>query len=84
MPLPRALAKLTSSAARVLALHGRGTLAKDAWADAVIFDPEKTWTYRAAASRSKSKNSPFDGWTMQGVVRWTVSEGRVVFDADAG
>ena len=82
MPLPRAVALLSSAPARVLALAGRGTLAPGALADAVIFDPAERWTYRAAASRSKSKNSPFDGWEMQGAVRWTVSAGAVVFRSD--
>ncbi len=82
MPLVRALAKLTSSAARVLSLTGRGTLVPGSFADAVVFDPEASWTFRAAHSRSKSKNSPFDGSLMAGAVRWTVSEGAVVFSGE--
>jgi dihydroorotase len=50
-----------------------------AFADAVIFDPAKKWTFRASESRSKSKNTPFDGWEMQGQVAATISEGRVVY-----
>jgi hypothetical protein len=41
--------------------------------------PEPEWTYRAKEGRSKSRNTPFDGWTMQGKVRWTISEGRVAY-----
>lgn len=81
MPLARVLALLSTEPARVLNLTGRGTLAPGSWGDVVIFDPAATWTYRAAASRSRSKNSPFDGWEMLGKVRWTVSEGRIAFDA---
>jgi dihydroorotase len=47
--------------------------------DVVIFDPTAEWTYRATESKSKAKNTPFDGWAMLGKVRWTVSEGRVVY-----
>ena len=47
----------------------------------VIFDRNAEWTYRATESKSKAKNTPFDGWAMQGKVRWTVSEGRVVYAA---
>jgi dihydroorotase len=54
------------------------------FADVVIFDPKAEWVFRAKDSRSKSKNTPFDGWTMQGRVRWTISEGRVVFRSMAG
>jgi dihydroorotase len=51
------------------------------FADVVVFDPKAEWTYRATESKSKAKNTPFDGWTMLGKVRWTVSEGRVVYNA---
>ena len=47
--------------------------------DVVIFDPKAEWIYRATDSKSKAKNTPFDGWTMQGKVRWTISEGRIVY-----
>lgn len=82
MPLARVLALLTAEPARVFSLAGRGSLAKGAWADAVIFDPATAWTFHAAVSRSKSKNTPFDGWAMQGAVRWTISEGRIAYVAD--
>lgn len=81
MPLHRVLALLSAEPARVLALSGRGTLATASWGDVVVFDPAQRWTYRAAESRSRSKNSPFDGWEMRGQVRYTISEGRVAFDA---
>jgi dihydroorotase len=28
---------------------------------------------------SKARNTPFDGWTMQGKIRWTISEGRIAY-----
>ena len=37
------------------------------------------WTYRAAEGKSKSKNTPFEGWTMQGKVQWTISDGRIAY-----
>ena len=81
MPLMRVLALFTAEPARVFGLAGRGSLAPGAWADAVIFDPAERWTFHADASCSKSKNTPFDGWAMQGAVRWTISEGRVAYAA---
>jgi len=48
----------------------------------VIFDPQAQWTYHARETRSKSHNTPFDGWTMQGKVRWTISEGRVAYKSE--
>ena len=79
MPLGAVLALLTSRPAAALGLHGRGSLTVGAAGDVVVFDPAEKWVFRAADSKSKSKNTPFDGWEFQGRVRLTVSEGRVVF-----
>ncbi|HUA90921.1 MAG TPA: dihydroorotase [Terracidiphilus sp.] len=79
MPLGRVLSLLSAQPAALLNLKGRGTLAVGSYADVVLFDPKAEWTYRATESKSKAKNTPFDGWTMQGKVRWTVCEGRVVY-----
>jgi dihydroorotase len=81
LPLGRVLSLLSAQPAALLNLKGRGTLAAGSFADVVIFDPKQEWTFRAKDSRSKSKNTPFDGWTMQGRVLWTISEGRVVYKA---
>ncbi len=79
MPLGRVISLLSAQPAALLGLKGRGTLTVGSCADAVIFDPKAEWTYRAAEGKSKSKNSPFDGWTMQGKVRWTICEGRIAY-----
>jgi dihydroorotase len=79
MPLPAVLALLTSRPAQALGLAGRGTLALGSPADVAVFDPSAKWTFRAADSRSRSKNTPFDGTEMQGRVHATISEGRVTF-----
>jgi dihydroorotase len=79
MPLPAVIALLTSRPAQALGLSGRGTLAIGSAADIVVFDPAAKWTFRAAGSRSKSKNTPFDGAELQGRVHATISEGRVTY-----
>jgi len=79
MPLGRVLSLLSAQPAALLNLKGRGTLAVGSFADVVVFDPKAEWTYNARETKSKSRNTPFDGWTMQGKVRWTISEGRVVY-----
>lgn len=81
MPLNRIVALLSTQPANVLNLKGRGTLAVGSFADVVLFDPAKKWVFQAAESRSKSKNTPFDGWTMLGRVQLTLSEGRIVYQA---
>ena len=79
MPPGRVLSLLSAQPAALLNLKGRGTLVVGSFADVVVFDPKAEWTYRATDSKSKAKNTPFDGWAMLGKVRWTVSEGRVVY-----
>ncbi|WP_263355990.1 dihydroorotase [Acidicapsa ligni] len=81
MPLGRVLSLLSAQPAALLGLKGRGTLTVGSYADVMIFDPKQEWVFRARDSKSKSKNTPFDGWTMQGKVHWTISEGRVVYKA---
>ncbi len=79
MSLGRVLSLLSAQPAALLGLKGRGTLAVGSFADVVVFDPKVEWTFRATESKSKAKNTPFDGWTMQGKVCWTISEGRVAY-----
>lgn len=79
MPLSRLISLLSMQPASVLNLKGRGTLAVGSVADVVLFDASRKWVFHAAASKSKSRNTPFDGWTLQGKVHSTISEGRIVY-----
>jgi dihydroorotase len=83
MPLGRVLSLLSAQPAALLNLKGRGTLTAGSFADVVVFDPKAEWTYNARETRSKSRNTPFDGWIMQGKVRWTISEGRIAYSSPA-
>ncbi len=56
-----------------------GRLSVGGPADITVFDPQLEWTYHAAEGRSKSRNSPFDGWKLKGAVIATVVGGRVVY-----
>ena len=82
LPLGRVLSLLSAQPAALLNLKGRGSLAVGSFADVVVFDPKAEWVYSAREGKSKSRNTPFDGWTMQGKVRWTISEGRIAYDSD--
>jgi dihydroorotase len=79
IPLRRIVELLTTNPARVIGLEGRGTLVPGSHADVTIFDPAKKWTYQAAQSLSKSKNSPFDGWQLQAKVMATIVGGEIKF-----
>src|SRR5256886_997137 len=80
--LIRIVELFTSGPARVFDLRGRGSLARGNFADVTIFDPRKRWTFEAAKSRSKSKNTPFDGWQLTGKVLATIVSGEVVYRSE--
>lgn len=77
--LMRTVDLLSTRPAQIVNLSGRGSLAKDAHADVVIFDPDEEWTFTAEESKSKSKNSPFLGRKFFGRVKATIVGGRVVY-----
>jgi dihydroorotase len=43
-----------------------------------IFDPGKRWTFSAKDSKSKSKNTPFDGWKVKGRIVSTIVSGKTI------
>lgn len=74
---------MSAAPSRVTKLGNAGSLSMGKWADVVVFDPRVEWVFHAAASKSRSKNTPFDGTTMLGRVKATVVAGRVVYRAPA-
>jgi len=80
MPLTRVLALLSSQPAQVLHLKHRGSLAVGSFADVVLFRPNDDWQFHVSESKSKSRNSPFDGSKLPGRIHMTISEGRIVHD----
>jgi len=75
---PRLIELLSAAPARILSVPG-GTLAEGAPADITIIAPDAPVTVRAAEMVSKSKNTPFDGWTLTGAAAATIVGGRAVF-----
>ena len=82
MALSRVIELMSARPAEVIGLKERGTLRVGSYADVVVFDAGMEWNFAAKASRSKSKNTPFDGAAMVGRVRATICEGRVVYRDD--
>ena len=76
--LARLIELLSSNPARILNVAG-GSLSEGAPADVTILAPDLRVTVAAAAMRSKSKNTPFDGWQLRGGVAATIVGGRVVY-----
>jgi dihydroorotase len=83
LPLARIVALMSTQPAQLIGLRDRGTLRVGADADVVIFDPAAKWTFHAAQSKSKSKNTPFEGAAMLGRVRATICAGGIVHRAPA-
>jgi dihydroorotase len=76
--LPDLIAKYTIAPARLLNLK-KGTLSPGADADVTVFNLDREWVFEAANSASKSKNSPFSGWTLKGKASATIVAGKVVW-----
>ncbi len=70
------LEKMTINPARMYQMDA-GYLAEKGPADIVLFNPEKTISVREFAS--KSANSPFLGWQLKGEVRYTICNGKIVY-----
>jgi len=77
---PTALAKMTINPARVLGID-KGTLRIGADADITIIDPEARWSVDPSRFRSKSTNTPFTGWVLQGRADTVLVAGRVKYVA---
>ena len=76
--ITRLIELLSVNPARILNVPG-GSLAEGAPADITILAPDLTTDVSAPAMRSKSKNTPFDGWKLRGGVAATIVGGRTVF-----
>jgi len=78
LSLEKAIEKLTLTPSQIFSLD-KGTLKSGSDADLVIFDPEKTFKINAAKFKSKSKNTPFDGWEVKGQIIYTLVQGEIVY-----
>jgi dihydroorotase len=70
--------KLSYNPAKILGIN-KGTLSIGSCADMVIVDPNKEWVLKKEEIISKSKNSPFIGKKLKGLVEYTICSGRVVY-----
>lgn len=79
LSISQAVAKLTCNPARILNTD-RGTLSIGAKADVTLIDVEKVKRVDARKFRSKSRNTPFDGWELQGWPVMTITGGIITAD----
>lgn len=72
--------KMSYNPAQILGLSDKGAVAEGKTADLVIFDPSPTYTIDKNTFVSKGKNTPFHGRTVTGEVRFTLVDGKVVYE----
>ena len=77
MSMPELARRLSYTPSRMYGFKNRGYIAEGALADIVIVDTEAEWT--PLHYESKSINSPFTGKTLQGVIKYTICDGRIVY-----
>jgi len=79
--LVRLVELCSTNPAKIFGLADRGTLRPGSVADITILDPEANWTFNAAESRSKSRNTPFTGRSFTGRAVATFLGGKPVFNS---
>jgi dihydroorotase len=80
VPLPTLVARLSRDPARLLNLPG-GSLAAGAAADVTLIDPDGAITIDPTRFASRSRNTPFGGWTATGRPWKTIVGGTIVWEA---
>lgn len=76
--LPRLIELLSVNPAKILGVPG-GSLSAGVPADITIIAPDLRTRIEASKLRSRSKNTPFDGWELRGSVAGTIVGGRTLF-----
>ncbi len=74
----RLIEAMSTKPCQILGLDG-GTLREGSRADVTVIDPDAVWMVDASKFRSKSRNTPYNGWTQKGKVVLTICGGRIVF-----
>lgn len=83
LTLPQMIERMSLAPARAMGLPG-GILAEGSPADVTVFDPAAEWTVDPERFVSKSRNTPFAGWTLRGCAVLTIVGGRIVHDGREG
>ena len=77
--LERVVQMCSTNPARIFGLADRGSLKARAHADVTILDPQLEWVFDVNRSKSKSRNTPFNGRSMHGAAVATIVGGRLVY-----
>ena len=72
--------KMSYQPAKVLGLEG-GEIAEGKVADLTIVNVDEEWTVDSSKFVSKGKNTPFNGYKLSGVVKYTIVDGDIKYTA---
>ena len=77
---PGLIRLMTANPAKIIGID-KGTLSKGKQGDVTIIDPNAEYKIDVNTFRSKSKNCPYNGWTVKGKVEKTIVQGEIRFEA---
>lgn len=78
LTLNELIAKMSTNPAQIVKIDA-GTLQQGKCADIVLFNPEEKFVVDVNNLHGKSKNTPFKNLTLQGKVKYTLLNGKVVY-----
>ncbi len=78
---PALIKLMTARPAGIIGVD-KGTLGKGRQGDVTIIDPQAEYKIDVNKFRSKSRNCPYNGWTVKGKVEKTIVGGEIRFSAD--
>lgn len=81
LTLSQLIEKMSTKPAEIIGFD-RGELGVGKVADIVIFDPDESFKVQVKDFASKGKNSPYDGFELQGKVWKTLTAGKIVYEAE--
>ena len=79
--LEKAIDMLTFQPNRIFGLD-KGTLEVGKAADITMFDDKEEYSIDPSKFKSRSKNSPYEGWKVRGKILHTLVNGKTVFKAN--
>jgi dihydroorotase len=81
LPAEEIIRKMSVNPCRILGVEG-GALSRGAPADLTVIDPATQRTVDPHRFYSKGRNTPFAGMALYGAARYTILDGRVVFESE--
>jgi len=79
LSLTQAIELLTVNPSKILGIN-RGTLSVGCLADITVIDPNVKWEINSETFESKSRNTPFDHWSVKGKAILTICNGRISYE----